>query len=760
MLYYTFPKRTTYEQERNYFWEKYFKSSLSSRAIWKYLDYTTCLENGTSLDLVYSANPKLSRLASINANMYNIVDAISDKVKMNRQLFQAKSQFIPRMLFLNKNKLNESEITALLQTSKTFFYLKGSSGSISRTTFIIKVYNDIVKAIKDNPEVPSWMLSENIESYLYKRQGKYQPDGIVYNEKYGHKGRLKFFIVFKNDNSEKNVWMYDQAVYEIAPDEFKGDYSSRSQNIIIGMGSEELHGYPENYDTDPDYGFSPVSVFGDSYFSTIVPQLAKITHDLFNVSHNDLYCKNSKYYNRDFKSCFHFGTVDVIIGPDLACYFLEINTKPVMDRPSYESIINYPSMIDSLVQICIDPYFPPPIQPGHIKGWHKISYIKNGPKQTFYVANSWRLSKQVKNFYKHRDDWEMIIYPKHLLPEWSIDFVGKRKLKSNTPDTIFKKGILISKIYTLDYYLGNKKLMYDILSNDKRSFTFLPLTATFSTHFQGWQDLVKKAMATKKVWILKPSIGMRGQDILIENQASKIINYVNIHLEYTDWVLSEYIDKPFLLKIYGNAVSGARYDDHIGRKVHIRIYVLITKINKKYNIYLYEKSLLFCASKEYTDDIKDTYSNLTNLYLGSLYYESMGLDGSLAYQDLSFPLEQTVNQLYGNSFYKKKVFPQIKSMLKIILQNSKDYLQCKNKNCFQYIAIDVMPDINWKLYLLEVNGRPGMNAPQYHWGNLMDFTNSLLNKTSERLNKTPGRLNKTNKNKEYNVSKKGFILIQ
>jgi hypothetical protein len=69
-------------------------------------------------------------------------------------------------------------------------------------------------------------------------------------------------------------------------------------------------------------------------------------------------------------------------------------------------------------------------------------------------------------------------------------------------------------------------------------------------------------------------------------------------------------------------------------------------------------------------------------------------------------------------------------MLKIILLSSRDLLICQNnKNCFQYIAIDIMPDINWKLFLLEINGKPGMNAPSYHWKGLKDFAKSIISKT-------------------------------
>ena len=741
---FTFPKRSQYEEERNYFWEKYFQPSLLHRQNWEYKTYN---ENEV-YDVVYSSNAKMNIHSSINANLYHIVEAVSDKVIMNKKL--QGSKYVPKMFFNFKNR---KEIESALD--KNFFYLKGATGSTSKSTFIINGYTQIEKTIHEHPEIKDWFLSENIDSYLYKRKGVYQPNGVVYDEQYGHKGRMKFFILFKIDKNSKEIYMYDQSVFEIAPEEFRGDRSSRPQNIIIGMGSEELHGYPKDYDTDPDYGFTPIHVFGDDYFKIIVPQLGNMTRDIFQAVHKDLYCKNDKYYNEHFKSCFHFGTVDVIITPDLKCYFLEINTKPVMDRPSYESIINYPSMIDSLVQLCIDPYFKPLVPSIHTKGWHKIASVKRSAKHTFYISPTWKFTKHAKDFFKERENWEQIIYPNYLLPKYKIDFVGKRKREiENIGDPVFSKGRLISKIFTLDHYLGNKKNMYDILSNDPRSFKFLPKTLTFTLDDPSWQSKIK-SLKTAQTWILKPSIGLRGQDIFISNKSSELIHFIKDHSNYTDWVLSEYIDQPYLLKLNGVSNSGVDYNDKIGRKVHIRIYVLISKIKNKVHIYLYDKPLLFAAVKEYNNDITDSFAHLTNLYLGSLYYNEKGLDGSLAYRDLSFPLIETVDNLYGNSFYNKKLLPQIKYILKIILINAKEYLLCNNefiqgkRDCFQNIALDLMPDSHWKLYLLEINGKPGMNAPLYHWGgNIKDYTYNLMDSLlkSEKDKKEPSR--KTTKNKK------------
>ena len=326
-------------------------------------------------------------------------------------------------------------------------------------------------------------------------------------------------------------------------------------------------------------------------------------------------------------------------------------------------------------------------------------------------------------------------------------------------DPIFRKGILVSKINTLNNYLGNKKIMYDILSNDNRAFDFLPLTATFNVTDSDYKSIVKHAMGySKKIkkWILKPALGLQGKDIIISDSPKKIIKYINDHGDYTDWVLSQYIDDPFLLKINGISTTGTVFKDFIGRKTHIRIYVLITKIDSILHIYLYKDNLIFSAAKEYSKTDNSRYSNLTNLHLGSIYYDKvLKIDGSRAYKDLSFPLEETVNEIFGSTFYSKKVFPQIKKMLEVILDNSKNYLNCDsgsnndNRGCFQYIAIDIMPDTFFKLILLEINGRPGMNAPLYHWKSLHNFANGITNRTSGVIN---------NDNNDNNTN--GFILIK
>jgi len=765
---------------------------LEIRGNWRYYNYDDLVANPGKkhMELVYSQNGEINRHSEISGNMYNSVKILGNKNLLIKTLLESNeidgSKFMPLTIFIKKIELekNSSEqalrkyIESIYVRPKTVYYLKSALGSNSSTVFIVKSIDEIVNTIKTNRDSgiekfnSDWILSENVDSYLFKRKGKYSPDGIVHNEKIGHKGQFKFFVVLKNDSHTREAYLYNKACYTLAPYEFTGDYSAKGQNFVTGLGERsnlrEFVNVPEEYDIDSDFGFTGEQIFGNEYFTKIIPQFIEITQDIFKVTHDFLNCKNDFYYTKSFKSCFQLLSFDIIVDSNLKCYFLEMNTRPDMIYKKYDSLLDFDGMVEGIIRICIDPYINPLhknkiIEEDHwslVSSTHRDTHFK-----TFYVRETWRLSKQMKTLFHMRSNWQEIIYPNKVLDKYKIDFIGKRSIKNNEDgllvrDPLFENGILISKISTLNDFLGNKKVMYDILSNDPRSFEFLPLTATFNVKDNNWEKLIEFAMnysKSIKTWILKPAVGLQGKDIIVSNNEKEVINYIRSHSEYSDWVLSQYIDNPFLLKLSGKAVSGNVFNDTIGRKNHIRIYVLITKINSETHIYLYDNNLIFCAVKEYSDNFKDEYSNLTNLHLGSLYYDNvLGLNGKDAYRDLSHPVENVLNEVFGPDFYHRVVLPQLVNMLEVVLDNSVEYLKCvnysnkKSHGCFQYIAFDVMPDSNFKLYLLEINARPGMNAPMYHWKGLKNFANSLLNKTSDVIFK----------NKKTPLSRKGFILIK
>lgn len=308
---------------------------------------------------------------------------------------------------------------------------------------------------------------------------------------------------------------------------------------------------------------------------------------------------------------------------------------------------------------------------------------------------------------------------------------------------MYTSGEINPKIDSIQNTLGNKKAMYDILSKDPRAVEFLPYTITFKVTDQNYKSLVSQLMNKNgSSWILKPALGLQGKDIIVSKKVDQVLNFIRKKRMYSEWVISEYIDNPFLLKINGKSlISKNVFNDTIGRKVSIRVYGLVTKMHGDTHIYMYDESLIFSAVCQYRfNDLKYRYSNLTNLHLGSIYYKKyLKINGDNAYKDLSFPLKETVNSIYGDHFYNEKVLPQIKKMFKVIIQDSEKLIKCEKINsktfgCFHRIAVDIMPDDNFKLKLLEINAYPGMNAPEYHWGTLDKYLNGIVDITTGKNN--------------------------
>jgi hypothetical protein len=779
-------------------WDEYFSKKLLERGNWKHVDFEKAIETG--VDLSYTNTADVAVKTTIEGSIYHLNRFLGfkDAIIKNIKLKKGNVSYLSPTYYLNTDELNDTpklrkKVEGFFKFN-TFFYLKASTGSFSRTVFIVKDVDSVIENLDKNKDVSQkWIMSLNVDSILYKRVGKYHPNGISYHEKHGHKGKLRYMMLIKIDSNTKSVYMYDKSVYDLSIAEYNDPKASDKLRNIIGGESTEidytyLFNYYNNIFNEPskadqyidnqvgyDLTLNAEKVFGKAYKQIIVPQLEKITKDLFEVVDHQLICKNTKYYNKGtYKCCFQLTAVDIIVDPQLHCYFLEVNETPYQDYPEYEYALEYDYLVDGLLKICVDPYIKPRKNSNLEQLWKQVDSIKQEKNIfTYYSSPKWKLTQEVEENLQDRKNWVPIIYPHRLREEYSIDLVTKRKRKVDTKeqmynhidelhDTVMKNGKLVGKINTLKPYLGDKKYMYDILSNDPEAFEFLPLTATFNVMNSDYSKIIYHAMnydPSIKTWILKPSKGLQGQDIIVSNDSKVIIKHVNRYLKkYQEWVLSQYIDNPFLVKIRGITPQGIQWNDTIGRKNHVRIYVLVTKIHGDLNVYLWENNLIFFAVKEYTitdfNDPEYKYSNLTNLFLASKYYESGKMrdsagnskkyDGTQAYKDLSFPFEKFIMEIYSKEYYDNTIFPQIQKLLKTVFRNSVDYLYCLNsphklhhlkdfKGCFQYIALDIMLDDTMRVWLLEINAGPGMNAPSFHWGSLKNFMNGILDKTSDLI---------------------------
>ena len=509
----------------------------------------------------------------------------------------------------------------------------------------------------------------------------------------------------------------------------------------------------------------------DSWNNVLIPKMIELVNKLKDTCKNYLSCLNRYSYKND-KGCFSYFALDIIIDENNKPWLLEANSRPFIGfgdywkryDKNYEHCINVDKFIESILNLNLDSntfYSKENIEllkldldKFILTGENRISsYNKIFVPNTLALGNS-STNKVYREYYKllNSKKFSQFPYPQYVANvKKTIGFRGMspitKYLLSKIDSSLTKEQYLdlikkifphdtkmnyLNRISTLGYYLGDKTAMTKYLKENIKDWnSVIPYTEIISEEEisnNNKNKLIEKLNNIKKnnnaqTLIAKPAYGQQGKGIIISQNSNTIVDEI-MSVNKTDWVISKYLDDPYLIKLN---------NDTFGRKCHMRAYVLLHKENNKLNIYLCKYSLIFCSVLEYNkcslkDDEFKKFCNLTNLYFGSLYYkEYLNKDPGDAYKDLS---------VITNNYFNKKEYDALMKKVKKIISKTiyavKDDLNCLNEpnSCFQYIAFDLhLENSNNKTpipWLLEVNATPGLKAPMYQFEKVGHSLNSFL----------------------------------
>ena len=278
---------------------------------------------------------------------------------------------------------------------------------------------------------------------------------------------------------------------------------------------------------------------------------------------------------------------------------------------------------------------------------------------------------------------------------------------------ICRKSFLVDTMRTYFGTLGQKLPDYLPLS-----FLFYPAKPEKSERAQfkiAFESRKQKIGQEKNLWILKPSDGSKGRDIIVLDDVEEIINHVDKQKEGSiAWVVQEYIINPLLLD--GN------------RKFDVRCWVLL---DSNYNMWLYKEGVLRTTSVAFSLD-KETLSNkfihLSNHCIQTKHKDYGKFEPT---NEMFFEEFQTYLEDNFNVSLDEVIIPQIKEIVKTTLMAAKDQLQTldgspyKSFNVFGY---DFMIDTDMKVHLIEINSSPAVAAKL-----LPDFTKSLVEKAIDPI---------------------------
>lgn len=741
----------------------------------------------------------------------------------------------------------------LKSIQSNYFVIKPAEGTLSDGVGILnknELNLNFIKNWTNDPEhnkyaitgkYSSWILSEFIQSFLWKLEGQNKTSSIFprltekepklkfnFNDKIGRINKFRFWALYTIIDGEFTSYLYKNGYCEIALEELTNysktqldpaDIETFYQNLLETEEDpdklEEIVKNGANTEEDEKIEASFIGTYLDfarvvnesnyplgknAWNNSLMPQMYSLVNTLANKMKRFMNCLN-KYTIKGSKGCYSFFALDIIIDSNSKPWLLETNSRPFVGfgnyfnkyDPNNQHVLNVNKVFNGVLGLTTDIV--------NTSGNKNVKYSdflvthidKINNRNKIYVPLTLGLtesstSKVYNEIYNilDKNNYESFPYPKQLNNkiDKAIGFRGMSTISKFLISKISELGNdkfidlmqnlfpydakmkVLNRINTLAFYLGDKVEMTNILKSNVKNWDYIiPYSETIDISQLTNSDIldkIKNSQLNNSKIIAKPAYGQQGKGIIISDNPKTIINEMkNNDDSEKDFVLSKYLDNPYLIKLNKTGVSGVIYNDKYGRKAHLRAYVLVHRVKNQLKVYLYKESLIFCAAKEYnscnaSNNSSKDYCNLTNLYFGSKYYKDvLNKNPGDAYKDLSGLAQDLIpKQQY------KKLMTKIKNIIITTILAVKDNLLCinSNNNCYQYIAFDLhlengnenrnlngnetgnvngnenenenfnnLVPIPW---LLEVNATPGLKSPDYQWqeiGGLKNFLESILN---------------------------------
>ena len=248
----------------------------------------------------------------------------------------------------------------------------------------------------------------------------------------------------------------------------------------------------------------------------------------------------------------------------------------------------------------------------------------------------------------------------------------------------------------IDKILGYKHIL------DYNTFDFYPKSFVFP--FVKEQKIDN--MLEFDYFIIKPSSGSEGKDIMISEKKNLINNLKKYQKKHFPLVIQRYITNPLLLN---------------GHKFDFRIFVLYID-NKVYVCTKYYHIRIAVYKYKLDENI---YHGITTL---SKDGSNMILDKNdfLKEYKIEYP---TDNMNFLNGKLEKKIFNIVRCIFNYLKKNIKmKFWNDKQNHYFNLFGFDIMSDNKGKLWFLEINNNPYLRKSRKHDLLIEDMINIIMKK--------------------------------
>jgi hypothetical protein len=200
---------------------------------------------------------------------------------------------------------------------------------------------------------------------------------------------------------------------------------------------------------------------------------------------------------------------------------------------------------------------------------------------------------------------------------------------------------------------------------------------------------LKRDYKPNKLYIMKKNL-QRQEGIKITSNYDELIN--NKDQEFI--IIQELLQNPFLVN---------------GRKINLRVYVLLVIYNEKSYIYVYDDGFMYYTPEYFKKGSMDISRNITTGYIDRQVY----VDNPLTHDDFREYLGQARRDI---------IFENIRNLMRDVLQPYQEQLisvqSFKGSVQFQVFGADVAVNEDMSTLLMEINKGPDLNYKDERDGKL------------------------------------------
>lgn len=200
----------------------------------------------------------------------------------------------------------------------------------------------------------------------------------------------------------------------------------------------------------------------------------------------------------------------------------------------------------------------------------------------------------------------------------------------------------------------------------------------------------------KNIWIMKPTLGLKGMGITVENSLDQICERASASkgMFNSNYVCQKYIENPLL--IFGT------------RKHDIRQWVLVTCANPL-TIWFFNECYIRIAANEYTvDNLSDQFTHLTHTTIMKQHPNWDPDDENWRCQWDLPTYRNFLKDQFGSDVWVTKILPAMKKIVMTSMLCVQEAFARPASSCcsFQLFGYDFLVDTKLNVWILEVNDIP------------------------------------------------------